>query len=137
MDVFIACFLHAIMFYTILILFTYMYIYIYMQYWCISNTASLCIQVQMYVCVCVCFKQSYYPRQHNELVSHISSGKSLDNYTGLSLCLSLPSPAFFLSLFLFANLVFCHYFLNRFARLPHRSPHLYHSICLSAISLVL
>lgn len=53
----------------------------------------------MYACVAlrVCFKQSYYLQQHNELVSCISSGKSLDNYTGFSLRLSQLSFSFFLS----------------------------------------
>ena len=86
---------------------------------------KFCMQVQVWVrvymgvcvcvCVCVCVsKQSHYPQRHNKLVSHISSGKSLDNYTGLSLFLRLLLPfLFFFSvsyIFLLLLFSFLHHF---------------------------
>lgn len=49
-------------------------------------TRRRCSRVQVAGLRC---KQSHYLPQHNEPVSHISSGKSRDNYTGLCLALHL------------------------------------------------
>lgn len=73
------------------------------------------------------FKQSYNPKQYNELVSRISSGKSLDNYAGPSLSFSSSFSCFHshtLRICSFSPLYFLHCFAwvtmqNKFSSLLH------------------
>lgn len=92
------------------------------------------------VCVCVCTcthvhvcKQSYYPEPHNEMVSHINSGKSLDNYVGLSLHLSyLPSVLFLFLFCLFFQGLFIFFFFNVIPPHPSSSSQIVFSVCKTA-----
>lgn len=87
------------------------------HFYCKGVHASVCVCA--YVSVSVC-EQSYYLQRHNELVSHISSGKSLDNYAGLSLHLShLPSVCFLFLFSLYSNKIFI--YLHTHTHTPHTS----------------
>lgn len=106
----------------------------------VCRCEHVCACARAYVRVCVCFKQSHYPQQHNELVSHISSGKSPDNYTGLSLRLSLPlSPALILPFFSLLFLLFTFFFFQAFSTITKHSsssPYFHLSIIHQSSSLI-